>query len=465
MSLVLGIDLGGSSLRVGLVDRAGTVHQLLARPHRVVAEMDPETWWADLCEMLRALDLSAVVGIGFSGIGRSQVFVDARARPLRPALCFPDGRAEAEAAELADIGRDGWAPMSPFHPLARLAWVKRHEPSVFAATAHVLQPKDWLAMRLTGVAVTDRIGNAWALEADGRTERAAVFADSGIPRGLWPAMLDPWQRVGLVRHWPALAGVPVFAGALDTWCATLGAGVDEGDGYVIAGTTDAAGMLTPAPIRLQGRVTLPWGEELFHTGGPSGAGGACLDWFAEVSGQRDAAAVAELASTAGPGPRPLFLPDLDGVRAPLWQAGARGAFLGLTGAHGPAELALSVLEGVALADAAVLHGLSPRRVVLAGGGARSDFWCSVRATILGVAVERAVAAEPGVVGAALSAWIGLGALPGLAAARRLAGCGRKVFPPDATRSARVARMQQLFAMARTSVLPLTNFLASLHTIC
>lgn len=447
MTRVVGIDLGGSSLRAGVVDADGALHQVVAQPHRIGPEADPEDWWRDLRRLLGALDLDGVSGIGLSGIGRSQVFADAAGRALRPAICFSDARAVAEAAALGEAG-GAWAGMSAFHPAARIAWVRHHEPAVFAATRHVLQPKDWLALRLTGAAAGDRIGGAWALAADGRSLNTPLLRAAGAAPAMLPAMREPWEMVGRVQTVPALAGVAVFAGSLDTWCATLGAGVGEGDGYVITGTTDAAGVLTATPLHLPGRVTLGWGEGLFHTGGPSGAGGACLDWFAGLCGLADARAVATLAGTAPARGGPMFLPDLDGIRAPLWQAEGRGVFLGLAPHHDSAALARAVLEGVALADAAVLAGTSPRRVVLAGGGARSDVWCAIRAGILGGRVARAAAAEPGVLGAALTALIGLGALPGLAAARAVAERGAEPFVATPEDCARGARLLGIFNAAR-----------------
>lgn len=460
MDRVLGIDLGGGSLRAGVVTRDGEILALVSSAHRIDAEADPAEWWRALQGLLAGLDLRGVGGVGLSGFGRSQVLLDAAGQPVRPALCFSDMRATVEAAELSDAARGSWTPMSAWHPLARLAWVARHEPAAYRATRQVLQPKDWLARCLTGQAASDRIGNAWALDAKGRNRDLSPFRRARIDPALLPILLDPWERVGVVRGVPALEGVPVFCGALDTWCATLGAGVGEGDGYIIAGTTDAAGMLTDAPQRLEGRMTLPWGEGLFHTGGPSGAGGACVDWFAGLAGLHDGATVAEIAEAAAPGAGPLFLPDLEGARAPLWQAEARGAFIGLQTAHRAPELARAVLEGVAMADAAVLEGLSPTRMVLSGGGARSEHWCRLRAGVLGQPVWRPAATEPGVLGAGLVALIGGGVLADLDAARAIAREGEVAFEalPDAEQ--RYGVLKPLFRAARAALRPISHELVA-----
>ncbi len=432
--------------------------------HRIEAEADPEDWWYALLGLLARLDLEGVSGIGLSGIGRSQVLTDADGAPLRPAMCFHFTRAAAEAEEMAGVAAGSWTEMSAWHPLARLEWIRRHEPEVFARTRLVLQPKDWLAMRLTGRAATDRIGCAWALDRKGRSRDLSLFRRAGLDPALLPDVIDPWQVVGRVCAVPELSGVPVFSGALDTWCTTLGAGVGEGDGYIASGSTDAAGMLSNAPLWLEGRVTLPWGQGLFHTGGPSGAGGVCLDWLAELLSVPNAAAVTALAEQAviEPG-RPLFLPEMAGARAPLWWPAARGAFFGLETRHGAAAMALAVLEGVAMADAAVLDGLAPARVMLCGGGARSDFWCRLRAAVLGRDVLRPVAAEPGVVGAALLALVGLGSLSDLDAARSLAEQGAERFVAEPELIADYCQRREVFAAAQAAALPVSTALRAQRT--
>lgn len=460
MDVVLGIDLGGTSLRAGLVGVQGEIRGLATHRHRIEAEAEPEEWWRALLALLSELDLSGVRAVALSGFTRSQVFTDAGGLPLRPAICFPDGRAGAEAAELAGAAKGTWTAMTAFHPLARIAWVRRYEPEVFAATRMVLQPKDWLALRLTGQAAADRISNAWMLDrkGKGRGRSLAPFNRAGIDAGLIPTLLDPTDRLGIVRGVDGLEGVPVFPGAMDTWCASIGAGAGApGDAYIVSGTTDAAGVLSEAPEEVEGLVTLPWGAGLFHTGGPSGAGADCLEWLAEMFGMRDAEAVAAMATGAEPTAPPLlFLPALAGERAPTWQPAARGAFIGLARTHGPAEMARAVLEGVAFADRDLLGGLPFTRLLLTGGGARSDLWCRIRASVLDSAVQRAPAAEPGVLGAGLVGWTGLGHYRSLADAQMAAGQDMETFNPRPADAARYARLYAAYKAAQAACLDLSK---------
>src|SRR5579884_4176703 len=122
--------------------------------------------------------------------------------------------------------------------------------------------------------------------------------------------------------------------------------------------------------------------------------GSSVDWFlkaigvgARAEGEDEFAALERLASSAPPGSRGLFfLPYLAGERSPIWDANARGVYFGLTAAHGRAEMARAVFEGVAYALAsnlAVLEelGLAPERLRVLGGGMRSPLWRAIFAAV------------------------------------------------------------------------------------
>ena len=394
MKTIIAIDLGGSSLRAALVARDGTVVASAQRTHRIAEEADATTWWTMLLEAvaeLPAAEVSAIVPTGFT---RSQVLVDVSGTPVRLAQCFPDTRATAEAAAMAGAEKGTWVEMTAFHPLARLAWARADAPFAFARARHLLQPKDYLTLRLTGRTAADRISNAWALERRTGRRSLSVFNTAQIDNGLLPDLHDPWDVVGrCTAALPGYEGIPVLCGAMDTWCAALGAGAARpGDAYLIAGTTDAA---APAAAPL------------------------------------------------------IFLPALSGERAPSWAATTRGSFAGLDRAHGPAELARAVLEGVAFADRDLLGGLPFDRLFLAGGGARSDLWCQIRADVLGCQVLR-TGDQPGLLGAAMLGWAGIGEFPSLPAAQSAFTATADEFRPDHTVSARTQRLFEAYKQVQAA---------------
>jgi xylulokinase len=143
----------------------------------------------------------------------------------------------------------------------------------------------------------------------------------------------------------------------------------------------------------------------------------------------------------------LFLPYLSGERTPHMDPQARGLWLGLTAAHGRAELVRSVLEGVTLAcyDAySVLEqlGAQPERIVMAGGGARSALWRQIVADVFGLPVAQLLGADQSARGAALLAGGGIGILD--PATHDWAVYGPPVEPDDR----RHALYQSLFSIYR-----------------
>lgn len=179
------VDLGASSMRVAVFARDGEGLGLASAPLRLAAEADPEAWFAAL-EALAGEALSAacwprVDAVAIAAFTRSEVHLDAAGAVLRPALTFRDARAVEEAARI-DARLGGRGEVTAFSPLARLDWIRGHEPAVFARMALVLQPKDFLNFRLTGVAAADPASNAPLVGAT-RGYLAARFAAAGIEPG------------------------------------------------------------------------------------------------------------------------------------------------------------------------------------------------------------------------------------------------------------------------------------------
>jgi xylulokinase len=391
---ILAVDVGGSALRAGLVRADGTILASSAvalrieEPRAGWAELDPQKWW-DAFTLASGRVLRGAPGVAavcVCAMTRTQVLLDRNGRAVGRAILFRDRRAG-------------------FDLESRLAWIERHQPARAARIAHVLEPKDYLASRLTGV--------------------------------LPDADLEPAQHIGTVSSLAKLAGVPVFAGAMDTWASAVGAGaVEPGQAYDVAGTTEAVGLVIAHPASAPGLRSFRWTATAHQVGGPTQAGADCARWCHDVFRVRGslANAIARVGSTLRPD-APLFLPYLAGERAPVWSGDVRGAFQRVDRAHTPDDFLWSVMEGVAhavrdiVAIAAKATGTGARELRACGGGAQSDAWCSLKADVLGIPVIRSRAAETGLVGAAMAAAVGLGWYRDLEqAASRMAKPGRRFLP-------------------------------------
>lgn len=441
MDVVLAIDLGGSGLKAGLV---GARAELLAteridRPLPLGPDgrshVDPALWWSDLGQAVERLSAAwpeacrGIAAVAICGMTRTQILVDAQGTALHPAVTWRDK--STPPFQLAGTVLD------TFHPVARLMRLGREEPDLVRRAAAVLDPKDYLAARLTGALASDRVSLA-RLVGD-----VDLVPEAGWLRRLVPPLLVPASRIGLVRpDLPGalgrLAGRPVLMTSHDTWTAVVGLGaLKAGEAYAISGTSEVLGLIAPNPASAEGLLHVVWGEGLHHLGGPSQTGASALDWLGTIRGERETpAAVDRLLAEPRRHERPLlFLPFLEGERVPYWDPALRGAFLGLERGHGPADLMAAVIEGIALANRVVLEraeaasGLRAPALRLGGGAAASRAWAQAKADICGRPVLVGVQPEPGLLGAALVAWTGLGRYPSLAAAQDgVAAQARAVMP-------------------------------------
>jgi xylulokinase len=444
--LVLAADVGGSALKLGLVDGSGGLLAAAARPlaerlppatDRV--EQDARVWWdafTDLAAGLVAGRAERVRGLVVTGATRSEVLVDATGRPLLGAILFRDRRARAEAEELAaDPALAAALPIDASHPLARLLWLARHAGPTLDRASYLLEPKDFLAFQLSGVAARDPLAAA-RLEAPGVVEAARRHS---LPLALLAPIRPLGARLGGLRPEVAAGlglapGLPVLAAPMDAWCATLAIGaVAPGRAYASAGSSEVAGLVVDRPVAAPGLLAPPWGEGLWHLGGPSLAGGAGLDWLARLL-SRPLEALLEDPGEALPGETaPLALPWLAGERVPFAEPGLRARLLGLEEGHGPADLVRAWLEALAFWDRLVLDraeaaaGCRATELRLTGGLAAAPAVARLKAAALGRPVLAFAAREGALLGAAGLTWTALGRYADLVAAQTvLAAAPRRV---------------------------------------
>lgn len=490
MSIVLACDLGGSSFRAALVDDTGAIRAQCAiagppsRDDRAGAsDIDPEAWWSLLVEACAGLAaqapalFEAVEAVAICGVTRTQIFLDRDGRPLRPAMTWKDTRADACAQRLRaalDPAHPESAAINAFHPLARLAWLREQEPQAFAALACLLEPKDYLNVRLTGRRTSDPVSMARLLAAATPHEGRDLLASVGVSAAILPEMLEPWDKVGPVQAGlPApldrLAGRPVFCASNDTWAAVVGLGaMREGYAYNISGTTEVLGLIGREPARAEGLLTVDW-RGLFQLGGPSQTGADTVSWLLALLGRDVASVGLEIDALLGGRRQPqplLFLPYLQGERVPYWDPSLRGALVGLSRLHGATDLAFAVLEGVACLNRIVLEqaeaalGRAATEIRFGGGAAANPVWSQIKADLCGRPVVVASSKEPGLLGAAIVAFTGLGRFASLAEAQAALVVVARRFEPDPARKLAYDALFALFRRAETALAPVSRDLVA-----
>lgn len=465
-------DLGTSALRAGLVAADGTTLRQTAVPLRSREptsdrhEFEPQSWWRAMRRTATALldGAPSIAGICVGGATRAQVFLDAKGRPLGPAVLFRDRRAVEEARAIAACfpAHDPADAITAFHPLARIAWFHRHADNA-ARLRYVCEPKDYLNFRLTGRIAADSVTYS---RYDGLTASADMpdWLQYSLDR-LNVARVDPWAALGTCAGGESpfdnLKNVPVFAGAMDAWTAAIGAGAaGPGQAYDIAGTSEVVGQITAARAQVPGLISLFWTGRAFHLGGPTQAGADSAAWAYRALRVRGRLAEAiERAAATTPRPDlPLFLPYLAGERTPVWRADLRAAFHGVGRDHNGDALMWAALEGVAQAGHDILDhaargsGERVTEVRIAGGGARSDAWCQLKADVLGLPAIRTAEGETGLTGAAIAAAVGAGFYPDIAAAAAAMSKVDRVFTPRQEHAALFAERAMRYARAKAAAL-------------
>lgn len=433
---LIGIDVGTTAIKAILINETGSRLAAFSRPYAISrpapghAEQDPRDWMdgilAALVEFAGDCDPSTLAGIGICSQVNTHVFVDATSEPLMPAIVWQDGRSAADAAELdgqvTSQQKLDWfggpMPIDASHALSRMAHVRRTQPELYAQTRHVLLPKDYCVLQLTGAVGSDAISAVGLVDRSGYVEPLLDLVPGAKHR--LPPLFGFSHVAGKVRDGLPCAGVPVVVGAMDAWGGMFGVGVvRDGDAMYQSGTSEIPGIVSSTIHPTPGVILFPPYEGIVMHAAPTQTGGAALGWLGGVLG-RTPAEMSALAESIEPSSAvPLFLPHLQGERAPIWDSASRGVFARLDTRAGAAEMVRSVMEGVAFSVRWAFEALQSsagRNVEIAnigGGGSRSDVWCQIRADALGMTLRRTAVPESAAIGAAILAGLGSGVMASL----------------------------------------------------
>jgi len=451
--LFLGVDVSTTGAKALLIDEKGavvasaTTALTLQTPKPLWSEQDPHEWWAGTATSIRkAMAAASVTGaevaaVGLTGQMHGLVLLGATDDVLRPAILWNDQRTARECDEIRDrVGRKELIRTTGNDALTgftapKILWVRAHEPEVYARARRVLLPKDYVRLRLTGVAAMDKADGSGTILFDlaARTWSKEVLAKLDIPADWMPPTHEGPEVTGKVTAAAAeetglAAGTPVVAGGGDQAAGAVGAGaVKPGVVALTLGTSGVVFATTEKPlVEPEGRLhafchAVPG---TWHFMGVTLSAAGSLQWYRDTLAGAESfdALVDEAASAPAGSDGLLFLPYLSGERTPYPDPLARGAFVGLTIRHRRAHMTRSVLEGVAfsmrdcfaLLEGAGLGGVGQVRV--AGGGAKSALWRKIVASVLGVELVTVNSTEGAAFGAALLAGVGAGAWPTVPAA-------------------------------------------------
>ena len=423
--LYLGIDLGTGGVRALVVGAAGDVvasssipfppnDRTLPTGHH---EQDADSWWqasrAAIEKVLAALrelgqSTESIAALSVDGTSGTVVGVDADGRPVTPGLMYNDGRAVAEAKELASIaeaaGPSPAGQVAASYAIAKVRWLQLHAPEHFAATQWFAHQADYIAARLSGRWGVSDYSNALKTGYDLLADNWPNWLETRYPeiRQRLPQVVAPGSVIGTVsREVAAELGLSsrtkVVAGATDGTAGFLASGASRiGDDNTTLGTTLVFKRLAAAPcLDPRGLIychKLPGGMWL-----PGAAGNTGCEWMPKRFPGADFQQLDQQASSYFP---------CEVLAYPLARTGERFPFVSPT-ATGFCEATddrildyAAHLQGVALIERMCYESLdiattatsqAPAQhgdIFATGGGSRTDIWMQLRADVTGRVYHR-----------------------------------------------------------------------------
>jgi xylulokinase len=449
-----GVDVGTTGVRCALYDLCGNPvggHYCdygADYPQPGWVEQDPQLLIARTMEACRRAVAAAdtdprrIASIGFSAQRSVTCAVAADGTAIRPMISWQDARTvrQVEALRALVTEEEYYAqnglPLGTTWIITKLLWMRDEEPALWARTARVVQNQD-LVLRAFGAEdyYTDLCCAVFYGVWDVRraTWNTPLLERLGLAPELFGRPTRPGTQVGAISAAVAAqsgfaAGTPVCVGAGDQNCSVLGMGaVVPGMATVTLGTAGLAILATARPLAGFGgmMITHHAVPGMWEVEGLSNAAAASLRWYRDVVATREkeraaadgADAYAELDRLAASSPAGsrglLFLPYLATAATPHWNPHARAAFVGLSFAHGRADLTRAVMEGVVLEIRDMLEqwrgaGLDVDCLRIAGGATRSALWNQIQADIYGRPVETLRVSESTSLGAAILGGLGAG---------------------------------------------------------
>ncbi|MFZ6011426.1 MAG: gluconokinase [Bacteroidota bacterium] len=434
---IIGVDIGTGSTKAVAVHSSGKVmfttqsSYPTLRPKPTYCEQVPELIWQAFVKCIsrtvKELKYNPTA-IVLSSAMHSLVLTDANAMPLMNMITWADNRS-AEIAQALRQSSSGemlyeqtGTPIHAMSPLCKILWLKKHEPLLFAQTHKFISIKEFIWLKLFDTFEIDySVASATGLfDIESLQWNSNALSLCGIsPHKLSKPVNTNHRRSNLSPAAASLLTItentPFIIGASDGCMANLGSfAIEPGVAALTIGTSSAIRIAHTSPTHSIEAMTFNYrfDENLFISGGPSNNGGAALKWYAEnfrgilLNSDADYRELLNDLKTTSPGADGLiFLPYLQGERAPIWNSQARGVFFGITSLHQQKHFTRAVVEGICFALYHIAFylertGLAMERIHVSGGFVHAPEWIQVLTDIFGKKVCLILEADASAIGAA-----------------------------------------------------------------
>jgi xylulokinase len=427
MEILLGIDVGTTSLKAGLFSPDGNCLGIereeyqLDTPSVEKAQFDTHLYWETCVRTVKALikrteiDANAISALAVSSQGETLITLDDRGEPIYPAIVWLDNRADKQAKRLSRqfqpqvYQRTGIAEIIPTWTACKVLWLKENEPSIFQKTAKFLLVQDYLIYRLSGRFASDGSISCTTLYFDIAQKAwwSEMLEAIGITEDQLPGICDPGSIIGTVQenaaHELGLSmKTKIVNGGMDQAVGAIGAGNIQAG--IISETTGAAMAIQVTVDRsdIDPRKSIP----VYVHSVPNRfllvpvcpTAGMAFKWFRDqfaeieiqqaVKQHQDSFDLLTMLAASAPAGCDglLMLPHLMGAFSPETNPNARGTFIGFTLRHTRAHFARAVMEGVAFMLKRNLEyieraGIPIQEIICSGGGSRSRLWNQMKASV------------------------------------------------------------------------------------
>ncbi len=421
-AVFLGLDVGTTSVKAGLVDAAGRGLAQASQEYPTYplgnarVEQSAEDWWSAATDAVCMLtgkypDLAVrIAGISISCQAPTLLPIDRDGKPLGRGMIWMDQRAE-------DICRDLLLPhetyintfsgnrLNPYYVLPKLLWQKKHQPEIYEKAWKYLQINGWIVYCLTGCCSIDLSSAALTQTLNVHTQQTeeGVFDLFDIDADKWPRVYACDEVVATVttaaaQLWGIPTGIPVMAGCIDGASSPLGLDVVRpGEIFEMSGQSSGIGVILSQPEFHPNLCLMKHAvSDLWLQKGSMSCSGGSLKWFRDNIDGRPGLnfdVYNDLAEQSAPGANGLiFLPYLCGERAPLWDRNLRGIFFGLGTDTTKADMVRAIMEGSAFALRTILDefhdpAIHSKVILGTGGGYHSQIWSQIKSDILNCAIR------------------------------------------------------------------------------
>ncbi|WP_096437336.1 gluconokinase [Alteribacter populi] len=446
---VIGLDIGTTSAKSVIFNKHGDVISEDEQGYPTVhnkpswSEQDPLLIEKAAISAIRlslqkkGIHQDEIISAGISSAMHSLICTDENNNPLSPSITWADGRSTAQAEQLKASGagesiylKTG-TPIHPMSPLVKLIWMKENQYEPYLHAKKFLSIKEFLTARwfqrdavdysiASATGLFDIYRRQWNKEA----LHLAGIEETQLSRPVPASYIFSGMSPAIARDMSLDAGTPFVAGGSDGPLANLGIGaIKPGESAITIGTSGAIRQMSSSPHTDERQEVFCYSftEDLWVLGGPTNNGGNVLEWLKNTLGQNEVekavkqekdpyALLIEAVEEIAPGAnRLLFLPYLNGERAPHWDASARGAYVGLSVDHTHRHMVRAGLEGVLFSILSVSNSMErltgkTNKLYASGGFARSDTWVQMLADIFGHSIHLPVSHQSSAWGAA---WVSL----------------------------------------------------------